>query len=104
MQSKHLLNKTSQTKYTQPTFFDYALECKGGKKSTKFLSEMKEFIPFNSIEKILIEKNIYKPNKGLPGRPSIPARVLIGSLFLQSWYGLSDPEELIHIESLLGSS
>lgn len=77
----------------QPSFFDYALEYKGGKKSTKFLSEMKELIPFEQIEKLLIEKGIYKPNKGKQGRPSIPVNI-----FLQSWYGLSDPmtEELIH--------
>ena len=82
----------------QPSFFDYALEYKGGKKSTKFLSEMKELIPFEQIEKLLIEKSIYKPNKGKQGRPSIPVNILIGALFLQSWYGLSDPltEELIH--------
>lgn len=38
------------------------------------------------------------PNKGKQGRPSIPANILVGALFLQSWYGLSDPmtEELIH--------
>lgn len=82
----------------QPSFFDYALEYKGGKKSTRFLNEMKLLIPFETIEKMLIEKEIYKPNKGKQGRPSIPAKILIGSLFLQSWYGLSDPmtEELIH--------
>ena len=51
----------------QPSFFDYAIEYKGGKKSTKFLSEMKELIPFETIEKLLIEKNIYKPNKGKQG-------------------------------------
>ncbi|MCK5536939.1 MAG: IS5 family transposase [Bacteroidales bacterium] len=82
----------------QPSFFDYAMEYQGGKKSTKFLLEMKELIPFEVIEKLLIEKSIYKPNKGKQGRPSIPARILIGALFLQSWYGLSDPmtEELMH--------
>ena len=51
----------------QPSFFDYALEYKGGKKSTKFLSEMKELIPFETIEKLLIEKisiNQIKVNKG----------------------------------------
>jgi transposase, IS5 family len=82
----------------QLSFFDYALEYKGGKKSTKFLNEMKLLIPFETIEKMLIEKEIYKPNVGKQGRPSIPAKILIGSLFLQSWYGLSDPmtEELIH--------
>lgn len=46
----------------------------------------------------MIEKGIYKPNRGKQGRPSIPASILLGALFLQSWYGLSDPmtEELIH--------
>jgi IS5 family transposase len=82
----------------QPSFFDYAMEYQGGKKSIKFLDEMKLLIPFEAIEKLLIEKSIYKPNKGKQGRPSIPAKILIGALFLQSWYGLSDPmtEELIH--------
>lgn len=82
----------------QPSFFDYALQYQGGKKSTKFLAEMKELIPFEAIEKLLIEKSIYKPNKGKRGRPSTPAKILVGALFLQSWYGLSDPmtEELIH--------
>ncbi len=82
----------------QPSFFDYALEYQGGKRSTQFLTEMKLLIPFDTIEAVLIEKGIYKPNKGKQGRPSIPATVLVGALFLQSWYGLSDPmtEELIH--------
>ena len=36
--------------------------------------------------------------KGKQGRPSTSANILVGALFLQSWYGLSDPmtEELIH--------
>lgn len=82
----------------QLSFFDYALEYQGGRRSTQFLSEMKSLIPYGAIEAILIEKGIYKPNKGKQGRPSIPASVLVGALFLQSWYGLSDPmtEELIH--------
>ena len=82
----------------QLSFFAHAMKFRGGKKSMKFLNEMKEIIPFEAIEKILIEKNVYKPNKGKTGRPSIPSKILIGSLFLQNWYGLSDPitEELIH--------
>lgn len=82
----------------QPSFFDYALEYQGGKRSTQFLNEMKVLIPLDSIEAILIEKGVYKPNQGKQGRPSIPARILVGALFLQNWYGLSDPmtEELIH--------
>lgn len=83
---------------SQPSFFDYAMAYQGGKKSSAFLSEMKLLIPFDEIETVLIEKGIYKPNKRKRGRPSIPANVLVGALFLQSWYGLSDPmtEELIH--------
>ena len=82
----------------QLSFFDHAMEYQGGKKSMKFLNEMKELIPFDAIEKILIEKKIYKPNNGKAGRPSISAKTLIGALFLQNWYGLSDPmtEELIN--------
>jgi len=82
----------------QTSFFDYAMDYQGGKKSMKFLGEMKELIPFDLLEKKLIEKSIYKPNQGKRGRPSIPAKILIGALFLQAWYGLSDPmvEELIH--------
>jgi len=74
------------------------MKYQGGKKSMKFLNEMSEIIPFDAIEKILIEKNIYKPNKGKTGRPSIPSKILVGTLFLQNWYSLSDPmaEELIH--------
>ncbi len=74
------------------------MKYQGGKKSMKFLAEMSEIIPFEAIEKILIDQNIYKPNQGKAGRPFIPVKILLGSLFLQNWYGLSDPmtEELIH--------
>jgi len=97
----------------QVSFFDYAMKDKGGVKTQKFLNEMSEIIPFDTIEKILIDKGIYKPNKtsrgdfcfckkvsvkGIIGRPSVPSKILVGTMFLQSWYGLSDPmaEELIH--------
>ena len=82
----------------QLSFFDYTMQYQGGKKSMKFLNEMKELIPFDDIEKLLIEKGIYKDTKGKRSRPSIPSNVLVGALFLQTWYGLSDPmtEELIH--------
>ena len=81
----------------QPSFFDYAIKDQGGQRSMQFLDEMKELIPFERIESILIEKGI-KSNIGKVGRPFIPVKTLIGALFLQSWYGLSDPmtEELIH--------
>ena len=83
----------------QLSFFDHAMQYQGGKKSMKFLNEMKEIIPFDKLEKILIEEGIYKPTVGSKGgRPSIPAKILLGALFLQNWYNLSDPmtEELIH--------
>ena len=68
----------------QPSFFDYAMKYQGGRKSTKFLGEMKKLIPFEAIKKLLIEKSIYKPNKGKQGRPSTPANILIGALFYRA--------------------
>jgi len=82
-----------------PSFFDYAMENQGGKKSMKFLDEMKAYIPYEAIEKLLIKEGVYRPKQpGQPGRPPYPCDVLVGALFLQTWYGLSDPmtEELIH--------
>ena len=82
----------------QSSFFDEAISNEGGLKSKKFLSEMKSLIPFKEIESLLIKHQIYKPNEGKAGRPSVKCNILVGSLFLQNWYGLSDPmtEELIH--------
>ena len=83
----------------QLSFFDHAMQYQGGKKSMKFLGEMKEIIPFEVLVSILIEEGIYKPEVGKKGgRPQTPAKILLGALFLQSWYSLSDPmtEELIH--------
>ena len=83
----------------QLSFFDHAMKYQGGKKSMRFLNEMKEIIPFDRLVSILIEEGIYKPEVGKKGgRPSIPAKILLGALFLQNWYSLSDPmtEELIH--------
>ncbi len=76
----------------QLSFFDHAIQYQGGKKSMKFLNEMKEIIPFDKLENILIEEGIYKPTVGKKGgRPSIPSKILLGALFLQNWYNLSDP-------------
>ena len=82
-----------------PSFFDYAMRHQGGRKSTKFLEEMKTYIPYEAIEELLIQEGVYRPKKkGTPGRPPYPCKVLVGALFLQAWYGLSDPmtEEMIH--------
>ena len=82
-----------------PSFFDFAMENQGGRKSRKFLEEMKAYIPYESLEALLIKEGVYRPKEpGKPGRPPYRCSVLLGSLFLQAWYGLSDPmtEELIH--------
>jgi len=82
-----------------PSFFDFAMEDQGGKKSMKFLEEMKEHIPYERLEALLIKEGVYRPKQpNKAGRTPYRCSVLLGSLFLQSWYGLSDPmtEELIH--------
>jgi len=82
-----------------PSFFDYAMEYQGGKKTKAFLEEMKRYIPYGRLEKLLIKEGVYRPReKTKGGRPPYPSSVLLGALFLQSWYGLSDPmtEEMIH--------
>lgn len=82
-----------------PSFFDFAMEHQGGKKSMKFLGEMKEHIPYERLEALLIREGVYRPKQpNKAGRRPYRCSVLLGSLFLQSWYGLSDPmtEELIH--------
>jgi len=81
------------------SIFDYAMADQGGKKSTKFLYEMKEQIPFDKLEELLIKEGVYRPKQAnKAGRRPYRCSVLLGSLFLQSWYALSDPmtEEMIH--------
>jgi len=83
----------------QLSFFDHAMQYQGGKKSMKFLNEMRGIIPFDNLVDILVEEGIYKPEVGKKGgRPQTSAKILLGALFLQNWYSLSDPmtEELIH--------
>ena len=46
--------------------------------------EWKQFIP--------LVKSVYQDNKEIGGRPHTDELVVIRSLILQSWYGLSDPE------------
>ena len=67
-------------------------------KSSAFLGEMKAVIPFDAMEAMLREKGVEKAPSPKGGRPAIPIRILLGALFLQNWYGLSDPmtEEMIH--------
>jgi len=82
-----------------PSLFDYAMADQGGKKSMKFLEELKEHIPFERLEELLIKEGVYRPKQAnKAGRTPYRCQVLLGSLFLQSWYHLSDPmtEEMIH--------
>ena len=82
-----------------PSFFDYMIENQGGKRTTKFLEEMKKHIPYDELEELLIKEGIYKPKTSRKkGRPPYSIKTLLGALFLQAWYGLSDPmtEEMIH--------
>ena len=90
---------TQKNRVHRPSFFDYAIAGQGGKKSEKFPMGMKEYIPFEVLEALLIEEGACRPKKpGTSGRPPYPATIMLGTLFLQAWYGLSDPmtEELIH--------
>ena len=82
-----------------PTFFDYAIQGKGGKRTTKFPDKMKKYILYRELEELLAKEGVYKPKiAGKRGRTPYQSKVLLGSLFLQAWYGLSDPrtEEMIH--------
>jgi len=51
----------------QQSFFDYAITKMGGKRTDAFLTQMKSIMPFDEIEKKLIEGGIYKPNEGERG-------------------------------------
>jgi len=44
----------------QLSFFDHAMQYQGGRKSMRFLNEMKEIIPFENLVSILIEGGINK--------------------------------------------
>ena len=46
-----------------PSFFDYAMENQGGKKTKAFLKEMKEYIPYDKLEELLIKEGVYRPKK-----------------------------------------
>jgi hypothetical protein len=61
----------------QLSFFDHAMQYQGAKKSMKFLDEMKEIIPFDTLVTILIEEGIYKAERDKKGgRPQTPAKLV----------------------------
>ncbi len=62
-----------------PGFFDYALQDQGGKKSRKFLEDMKAYIPFEALEELLIEEG------GIPSQTAGPCRKTTLSLFGTAW-------------------
>lgn len=68
--------------------FDWVLQDKGGKKTGAFLQRMDEIVPWKEIgdelDPVLYDRHM--------GRPGFPVHVLIKTLFLEMWYGLSDPE------------
>lgn len=70
------------------SLFDWVLKDKGGRKTGAFLEKMDEIVPWKEIgdelDGALYDRHI--------GRPGFPTHILIKALFLESWYGLSDPE------------
>jgi len=54
------------------------------------LSLMKEQIDWQPF--IPLVKSVYQDNKEIGGRPHTNELIVVRSLLLQSWYGLSDPE------------
>jgi IS5 family transposase len=70
------------------SLFDWILEDKGGRRSGAFLGKMEEIIPWKAMADDL-DGALYD---GQLGRPGFPVLVLLKALFLQMWYGLSDPE------------
>ena len=70
------------------SLFDYVLQDKGGKRTGSFLRKMEEIVSWKEIGDEL-DGALYDRHMG---RPGFPVHVLVKALFLQMWYGLSDPE------------
>lgn len=70
------------------SLFDWALQDKGGRKTGAFLQKMDDLVPWKEIGDEL-DGALYDRHMG---RPGFPVHVLVKALFLESWYGLSDPE------------
>lgn len=70
------------------SLFDWVMQDKGGRRTGAFLQKMDELVPWKEIG-AEIEGAIYD---GHIGRPGFPVHVLVKAMFLQLWYGLSDPE------------
>jgi len=70
------------------SLFDWVLQDKGGRKTGAFLKKMDEVVPWKEIGDEL-DGALYDRHMG---RPGFPVHVLVKALFLEMWYGLSDPE------------
>ncbi|TAL49653.1 IS5 family transposase [Patescibacteria group bacterium] len=70
------------------SLFDWVLQDKGGLKTGAFLQKMDEIVPWKEIGDEL-DAALYDRHMG---RPGFPVDVLVKALFLEMWYGLSDPE------------
>ena len=70
------------------SLFDWVLQDKGGRKTGAFLQRMEKIVPWKEIGDEL-DGALYDRHMG---RPGFPVHVLVKALFLQMWYGLSDPE------------
>lgn len=79
-----MLSQNSST----PSLFSFVIADKGGRKTGMFLNKMDELVPWKEIGEELAPA-LYD---GHIGRPGFPVHILIKALFLESWFGLSDPE------------
>jgi len=79
-----MLSQNSSTS----SLFSFVMADKGGRRTTAFLNKMNELVPWKEIGETLAPA-LYD---GHIGRPGFPVHTLIKALFLELWYGLSDPE------------
>ncbi len=70
------------------SLFGWVLADKGGRKTGAFLRKMDEIVPWremgDEMDGALYDRRL--------GRPGFPTHILMKALFLETWYGLSDPE------------
>lgn len=70
------------------SLFDWVMKDKGSRRTGAFLEKMEEIVSWKEIgdelDGALYDRHI--------GRPGFPVHILVKALFLEMWYGLSDPE------------
>ncbi len=70
------------------SLFSFVMADKGGRRTGAFLNKMNGLVPWKEIGETLAPA-LYD---GHLGRPGFPVHILIKALFLELWFGLSDPE------------